>query len=83
MQALGNRREHLSRLGHLARASGGLAGHIGDLALNTLEEIFGVVPLGLADWAIVLFFSVQPLLLMELVKWVYPEERWRARGRTR
>ena len=48
-----------------------------------LQGVFGVVPLGLVDWAMVLFFSVQPLLLMELVKWVYPEERWRERERAR
>ena len=40
-----------------------------------LEDIFGVVPLSLLDWAIVLFFSIQPLVLMELVKWVYPKEK--------
>jgi Ca2+-transporting ATPase len=46
-----------------------------------LQGVFGVVPLSLLDWAIVVFFSIQPLLLMELVKWVYPEERWLRRAR--
>ena len=32
VQALGDRRQHLGRLSHLARAGGGLAGDIGDLA---------------------------------------------------
>ena len=41
----------------------------------SLQTIFKVVPLNLVDWAIVIAFSIQPLLLMEVVKWVRKRRR--------
>ncbi|HEY4708432.1 MAG TPA: calcium-transporting P-type ATPase, PMR1-type, partial [Thermodesulfobacteriota bacterium] len=37
----------------------------------SLQTIFKVVPLSLFDWAVVMAFSIQPLLMMEIVKWVH------------
>ncbi|MBI4948843.1 MAG: cation-translocating P-type ATPase [Deltaproteobacteria bacterium] len=38
--------------------------------IPALEGIFKVVPLSLFDWGIVVAASIQPLVLMEIVKWV-------------
>ncbi|HBG46950.1 MAG TPA: ATPase [Deltaproteobacteria bacterium] len=41
----------------------------------SLQSVFKVVPLSLLDWAVVAAFSVQPLVLMEMVKWLYPKQK--------
>ncbi|MBI5644188.1 MAG: cation-translocating P-type ATPase [Deltaproteobacteria bacterium] len=45
--------------------------------IPSLQAIFKVVPLSLFDWAIVFGASVQPLVLMEAVKALWPSERKR------
>ncbi|MFQ5735705.1 MAG: cation-translocating P-type ATPase [Thermodesulfobacteriota bacterium] len=42
-----------------------------------LEEVFKVVPLSLGDWAIVVAASIQPLVIMEIVKAAWPKGRRR------
>jgi Ca2+-transporting ATPase len=44
--------------------------------IPALQTIFKVVPLDLLDWAIVFLASVQPLVLMEIIKAAAPE-RWK------
>ncbi len=59
-----------------------LLGQILIIYVEPLRSVFKVVPLGLLDWAVIFAASVQPLLLMELVKMAWPKDR-RGRNKSR